>query len=221
MNSKFSKFCQLQACDTNSVISNLNIPSLRRKLNVNFWTSGTQTFSRSGFNNIKGCRDFPRSDARLSVTSFRKLKSEARKSTSTLPFVAFRTPLLRIMWVRPNERFAALFPAFYYANILSLAEPLCTAFLLSFYGRWKCKVHMTYCTIIYSLFPSLKRPSPARSTPPRENLVIIKRNERRITKSDLNLMSSHINLIYRGRGMGRSGRGFLRSFEKRISIKHT
>lgn len=86
------------------------------------------------FKNIEGCRDFLRSDA-LSLTSFRKLKNEARKSTATLPFVAFRTPLLRIMWVRPSERFVALFPAFYYGNILSLAEPLCSAFLLSFYGR--------------------------------------------------------------------------------------
>jgi hypothetical protein len=40
--------------------------------------------------------------------------------------------------------------------------PLCCLFLLCFILSccccWKCKVHMTYCTIIYSLFSRLKPP---------------------------------------------------------------
>lgn len=124
-----------------------------------------------------------------------------QNTTPTLTSQHHRLPLLLLGgrysescgYVRPLPRFI-LRILLWQHFITRRASSLC--FSASFYCCWKCKVHMTYCTIIYSLFPSLKPPSPARSTSPTENLVIIKRNELRIIKKrpQFDVLSYQLNL---------------------------
>lgn len=101
------------------------------------------------------CWEAPRFSTVIKTTFSKQISIECDISEA-------RTPALNQLHIRNHIHgvhytiscgFVAFFISLlYYANILSLAM-LCFLAFPSFYCcRWKCKVHMTYCTIIYSLF---------------------------------------------------------------------